>query len=149
MCSDTLLYLFIYIYIFIYLFISLIPKIHSSSSRNYPHFMEPGVLLPHSQSPPLAPILSQTNPIHVLPIDLCKIHFNIILPSTPRCSKVYFLQVSPPKPCMPFSSPLFMTHDISWHMTCPSHSSATWSTQVFKMSSFSVSIPHFVVCYWQ
>jgi len=49
--------------------------------------MEPGVLLLHSQILPLAPFLSQTNPIHVLPIDLCKIDYNIILPSTPGSPK--------------------------------------------------------------
>ena len=41
--------------------------------------MEPEDSLPHSQSPPRAPILSQINPAHA-PSHFLRIHFNIILP---------------------------------------------------------------------
>jgi hypothetical protein len=34
------------------------------------------------KSPPLVPILSQTNPIHTIPFYLSKIHFNIVDPPT-------------------------------------------------------------------
>ena len=34
------------------------------------------------KSPPLAPILSQNNPVRTAPTDFFKIHFNIILPVT-------------------------------------------------------------------
>jgi hypothetical protein len=34
------------------------------------------------KSPPLVPILSQMNPVHIIPSYLSKIHFNIIYPPT-------------------------------------------------------------------
>jgi hypothetical protein len=39
-----------------------------------------------NKSPPLVPTLSQMNPVDTLTHYLFKIHFNIILPSTPRTS---------------------------------------------------------------
>jgi hypothetical protein len=35
----------------------------------------------------LVPILSQTNPIRILPHDFLKVHFNIVLPSMTRSSE--------------------------------------------------------------
>jgi len=58
-----------------------------SWSRNSPHFMEPEDSLPHSQQPPIVPIMSQTDPIHALPSCSFKIHVNIFLPSTPTTSQ--------------------------------------------------------------
>jgi len=39
------------------------------------------------KSPLLTPILSQMNPVHVLPNNFFQIHSNIILPYTPRHSE--------------------------------------------------------------
>jgi hypothetical protein len=38
-------------------------------------------------SPSMAPVLSQINPVHILHLYFLKAHFNIILPSTPRSSE--------------------------------------------------------------
>jgi hypothetical protein len=40
-----------------------------------------------SKGTPLTTILRQTNPVHTFAAYLSKIHFNIILPSTPKSCK--------------------------------------------------------------
>jgi len=57
---------------------------YSRSQRNFPHSMEPEGSSSRSKSPPFVPILSYNKPFHA---HFVKIHFNIILPPTPRCSK--------------------------------------------------------------
>jgi hypothetical protein len=46
--------------------------------------MEPEGSLPHSQEPATCTYLEQINPVHDPPSHFLKIHFNIILPPTPR-----------------------------------------------------------------
>jgi hypothetical protein len=52
--------------------------------------MEQGVHYHAHKSPPLAPILSQKNSLHIATHIFLSIHFNIIL-STPKSSKKTFL----------------------------------------------------------
>jgi hypothetical protein len=49
--------------------------------------MEPEDSVPCLQEPTTEPILSQTNPIHVLTLCFFKIYFNIVLPPMPISSK--------------------------------------------------------------
>jgi len=51
---------------------------------------------PHSQVPVTFPILSESNPVFASPSFFLTIHFNIMLPSTPRSSKSFFLSGLPP-----------------------------------------------------
>jgi hypothetical protein len=70
------------------------------------------------KSPPPVPILSQTDPVHNSLYHFSKIHFNIILPSTPGSSKW------PPSLRFPYWSPLcssLLPH--TRHIFCPSQSS--------------------------
>ena len=52
--------------------------------------MEPEGSLPHSQVPATSPYLSQFDPVHNPTFHYLKIHFNIILPSTPGSPKWSF-----------------------------------------------------------
>jgi len=60
----------------------------SSASQEIPHILRnPEVHYGiHKNQPPVL-ILGQTNSVHALPLYFFKIHFNIILPYTPKSSK--------------------------------------------------------------
>ena len=58
-----------------------------SLSRNFAHFIEPEGSLPRSQEPATSPYPEQDRSNPFPPSHFSKIHFNIILPSTPGPSK--------------------------------------------------------------
>ena len=61
--------------------------------------------------PPPVPVLNQLDLVHTPTSYFLKIHLNIILPSMPGSPKwSLFHQVSPPKPCIRFSSPPYTLH---------------------------------------
>ena len=74
--------------------------------------MELNDALPHSQTPSTCPYPEQdpSSPFHTLPL-LVKIHFNIIVSSTPTSSKWSFPRHSPPKHCMPLFRQPYVPHD--------------------------------------
>ena len=71
--------------------------------------MEPEGSLPHSQVPATCPYLSQLDPVHTPASHFLKIHFNIILPSTPGSPK-WSLSPRFPHQNPVYVSPLPHTH---------------------------------------
>ena len=76
--------------------------------------MEPESSLPHQKWPPPVPIFSQLDPVYKHTSHLLKIHFNIILPSTPSSPK-WSLSLSFPHKILVYVSP------IPIRATCPAH----------------------------
>ena len=67
----------------------LLEKLNSSARQAIPRTLwNLGVYYRVHNSPTLAPILSQVNPVRTLPTASFKIHSNVILPPTPRSSKL-------------------------------------------------------------
>jgi hypothetical protein len=76
--------------------------------------MEPQNFLPCSQGLATSPILSQINPVHILPPYFPKIHSNIVYPSTPGLLCGLFPSSFPTKVLYAFLiSPM--------HATCAAH----------------------------
>jgi hypothetical protein len=79
----------------------------SSSKKNPVFLRNPMVHHRVHKSPPLDPILSQPNPVHPIDPYLPKVHFNVILPPTPRSSQ-WSLAFGPPNQNSVNTSPLPM-----------------------------------------
>ena len=74
--------------------------------------MQPEVSLPCPNGPPLIPILSQMNQVHVFQSYFLMIHFNIIL----------HLRLGFPSGLFPHKNPVYISLSFSaYHMPCPSH----------------------------
>jgi hypothetical protein len=97
----------------------------SSASLEIPQILwNPKVHYRVHNSLPLAPFLSQINPVHALTSHLFKANFNIIIPSTPKSFKLrlYFRFLSLPRNChRPNRFTLVHPNNI-W-----------WGTQIFKL----------------
>ena len=77
-----------------------------STSQETPRiFWNPNVHYRNHNSPPPVPILSHINPVHTATSHFLKIHFNIILPSTPRPPK-WSLSLRLPHQYPVYASPL-------------------------------------------
>jgi hypothetical protein len=76
--------------------------------------MEPQVRYHIHKSLPLVPIQSQINIVKTHRNNFCKIHFNIIFPSTPMPFNGLFSQVFSPQPYMHLSTPPIC-------VMCPTH----------------------------
>jgi hypothetical protein len=63
------------------------PTERFGKQKIHPPYMNSKVHYCGHKSPLLTPVLSHVSPVHILPNHFLKLHFNITLSFTPRCSK--------------------------------------------------------------
>jgi hypothetical protein len=88
--------------------------------KKFPALYELGISSPCSQQTPPphththTRVLNRISLVHAFPSYFFKINFNIIRPSTSRCSKLAsFFKLPPPHTCTDFPSPRYVPH-ASW-----------------------------------
>jgi len=103
----------------------------TSASQEHPHILQnPNFNYHVHNSPPLNPILGNSNPVHNLPICSFKTNFNIILPSTTRsCKWSLYLKFSHHNHTCT-SSAVYVLHALLPNLTSTSYTFLWWNLSI-------------------
>jgi hypothetical protein len=110
-------------------------KSHTTSQEILRLLWNPKIHYHVHNSPPLVPILSHAHPVHNFPPYISKIHFNIILPSTPTSFNwsLPFRFPNESTACISqLSHPCYMPHP-SYPPAFDHPNKIWWSVQVMKL----------------